>query len=250
MITNKEKNLAEGTFVSLRLSELKSKIYDGDFNLKRLQEINQYLFQDLPKLGKEYAEFYKPGIFRQEVAKGVIWTKSRKMPGIKYTSNIVYSNMDKQIINETEKYLKDNIDINKMKRMQTKTFVKKMTEIYSKLDYLHPFRDGNSRTIREFTRELASRAGFEMNWEKSNLNQERRNELYIARDIAVNQIAHEKMQIPEGKYDIEMYMKSFKNCKKLEEILSENIEKIKVKKQKIVMSFSDKDKSNNRNMGR
>lgn len=32
MITNKEKNLAEGTFVSLRLSELKSKIYDGDFN--------------------------------------------------------------------------------------------------------------------------------------------------------------------------------------------------------------------------
>lgn len=125
-----------------------------------------------------------------------------------------------------------------------------MTEIYSKLDYLHPFRDGNSRTIREFTRELASRAGFEMNWEKSNLNQEKRNELYIARDIAVNQIAHEKMQIPEGKYDIEMYMKPFKNCKKLEEILSENIEKIKVKKQKIVMSFSDKDKSNNRNMGR
>ena len=74
-----------------------------------------------------------------------------------------------------------------------------------------------------------------MNWEKSNLNQEKRNELYIARDIAVNLIAHEKMQIPEGKYDIEMYMKPFKNCKKLEEILAENIEKIKVRKQKIMM---------------
>lgn len=64
-----------------------------------------------------------------------------------------------------------------------------MAEIYSKLDYLHPFRDGNSRTIREFTRKLALRAGFEMNWEKSNLNQEKRNELYIARDIAVNLIS-------------------------------------------------------------
>ena len=125
MVTDKEKQLAEGAFVPLLLSELRSKIYDGAFNLKRLQEINQYLFQDLPELGKEYAEFYKPGIFRQEIAKGIIWTKSRKMPGIKYISNIVYSNMDKQIINETETYLKDNIDINKMKRMQVKTFVKK-----------------------------------------------------------------------------------------------------------------------------
>ena len=38
--------------------------------------------------------------------------------------------------------------------------------------------------------------------------------------------------------------------KKLEEILAENIEKIKVRKQKIVMKFPDKDKSNNRNIGR
>jgi len=250
MLSSQEKERVEGIYIPLRTLELERQPIKGKFDLEHLRRINQHLFQDLPKLGKEYAEFYKPGIFRQEVAKGVIWTKSRKMPGIKYASNIVYSNMDKQIINETEKYLKDNIDINKMKRMQTKTFVKKMTEIYSKLDYLHPFRDGNSRTIREFTRELALKAGFEMNWEKSNLSQEKRNELYIARDIAVNQIAHEKMQIPEGKYDIEMYMKPFKNCKKLEEILSENVEKIKVNKQKIVMSFSDKDKSNNRNMGR
>lgn len=76
------------------------------------------------------------------------------------------------------------------------------------------------------------------------------NELYIARDLAVNKIAYDRAFSMELKYDIEIYMKPFKNCKKLEEILSENIEKIKVKKQKIVMSFSDKDKSNNRNMGR
>ena len=176
--------------------------------------------------------------------------KHRPIPGTSKISNIVYSNMDKIIINETQAFLKKNIDINKMKKMQVKTFVKKMTEIYSKLDYLHPFRDGNSRTIREFTRELALKAGFKMNWEKSNLNQEKRNELYIARDLAVNKIAYDRAFSMELKYDIEMYMKPFKNCKKLEEILSENIEKIKVKKQKIVMSFSDKDKSNNRNMGR
>ena len=44
-----------------------------------------------------------------------------------------------------------------------------------------------------------------MNWEKSNLNQHTRNELHIARDLAVNKIAHDRAFSMELKYDIEMY---------------------------------------------
>ncbi len=84
--------------------------------------------------------------------------KNRPIPGTKDISCIVYSNMDKAIIKETEQFLNKSINITKMKRMRVDTFIKNMTEIYSRLDYLHPFRDGNSRTIREFTRELALKA--------------------------------------------------------------------------------------------
>jgi cell filamentation protein len=34
----------------------------------------------------------------------------------------------------------------------------------SKLNIIHPFREGNGRTIREFIRGLALSAGLEMNW--------------------------------------------------------------------------------------
>ncbi|SNV03217.1 cell filamentation protein Fic [Megamonas hypermegale] len=249
-MSEKDMEEKEGLYIPRRLIELKNHPIEGNFDLKHLCKINQYLFQDLPKLGGKYERFYKPGQYITELLPWKTWMKHRPIPGTSKISNIVYSNMDKIIINETQAFLKKNIDINKMKKMQVKTFVKKMTEIYSKLDYLHPFRDGNSRTIREFTRELALKAGFKMNWEKSNLNQHTRNELYIARDLAVNKIAHDRAFSMELKYDIEMYMKPFKDCKKLEEILAENIEKIKVRKQKIVMKFPDKDKSNNRNIGR
>lgn len=236
----------EGLYIPRRLLELNGHPIEGNFDLEHLCKINQYLFQDLPKLGGKYERFYKPGQYRAELLPWKTWMKHRPIPGTSKTSSIVYSNMDKTIIKETQDFLKKNIDITKMKKMQVKTFVKKMTEIYSRLDYLHPFRDGNSRTIREFTRELALKTGFKMNWEKSNLNQEARNELYIARDLDVNKIAYDRAFSMELKYDIEMYMKPFKDCKKLEEILSDNIERIKVKKRKLTL---DTKPSNERNRG-
>ncbi len=79
-----------------------------------------------------------------------------------------------------------------------------------------------------------------MCWEKSNQNQQTRNELYIARDFAVNKIAYDKTHIMELKYDIEMYMKPFKNHKTLAEILANNIEKIPLKKRKITLVLNNK----------
>ncbi len=36
------------------------------------------------------------------------------------------------------------------------------------LDYLHPCSEGNSCTLRTFTRQLAREAGFDLNWSVSN----------------------------------------------------------------------------------
>ena len=61
--------------------------------------------------------------------------------------------------------------------------------MYQNLDYTHPFPDGNSRTLRVFTKQFAARFGYQLDWARFNLNQTTRDSLYIARDVAVNNIA-------------------------------------------------------------
>ena len=60
-----------------------------------------------------------------------------------------------------------------------------MARLYGDLDHAHSFYEGNSRTLREFTRSLAQAAGYELNWAPTGADAEQRNRLYVARDIAV-----------------------------------------------------------------
>ncbi len=68
-------------------------------------------------------------------------------------------------------------------------FVQQLAEIYVNLDYLHPFLDGNSRTLRSFTRQLARGAGYELDWSVFNASPIARDMLYIARCKSVNTLA-------------------------------------------------------------
>jgi len=65
-----------------------------------------------------------------------------------------------------------------------------MGKLYAELDYIHPFGDGNSRTLRAFTRQLAREAGYEIDWERFGSDEFGRDLLYIARDRSVNEIAY------------------------------------------------------------
>lgn len=68
-------------------------------------------------------------------------------------------------------YIEDNIKII-MKKIDLKLFrfcdfdilVKKISEIMTDLNVLHPFREGNGRATREFIRELLEDLGYEINW--------------------------------------------------------------------------------------
>jgi cell filamentation protein len=53
---------------------------------------------------------------------------------------------------------------------------------YGDLDAIHAFREGNSRTLRAFTADLAQAAGYRLVWAKVG---EQRQQLYHARDVAV-----------------------------------------------------------------
>lgn len=76
MLSIKEK--AERDIVPYRQQQLEMEPIIGDWTLDHLKAINAYLFQDLPKLGTEWAEEYKPGSFRAEVPCNQFWRKNRR----------------------------------------------------------------------------------------------------------------------------------------------------------------------------
>jgi cell filamentation protein len=64
-------------------------------------------------------------------------------------------------------------------------FVSRLAYFYSELDAIHPFREGNSRTLRAFTCDLAEAAGHTLDWSRLGPSPEARQRLYHARDLAV-----------------------------------------------------------------
>ncbi|MBD4899642.1 cell filamentation protein Fic, partial [Xanthomonas citri pv. citri] len=104
------------------------------------------------------------------------------------TSHVCYSDMDAKAIGRLGETL-GRADPERLRRMKTGPFVQELTSLYAELDYIHPFRDGNSRTLREFTRELAEASGFHLQWEYFGQNKGGRDALYVARDRSVNELA-------------------------------------------------------------
>lgn len=54
-------------------------------------------------------------------------------------------------------------DFKKIRRNNTQQLAEKLAEILDNLNYLHPFREGNGRTLREFLRLLALEKGLILN---------------------------------------------------------------------------------------
>ncbi len=72
-----------------------------------------------------------------------------------------------------------------LRGLSVDSFAMRMAQLYADLDYLHPFSEGNSRTLRMFTRHLARAVGFDLDWSPSNADGVARDRLYQARDVAV-----------------------------------------------------------------
>ena len=53
-------------------------------------------------------------------------------------------------------------------KLKTREFTAATAKLYAATDYIHPFKDGNSRTLREFTRQLAKESGYRIDWERFN----------------------------------------------------------------------------------
>lgn len=64
-------------------------------------------------------------------------------------------------------------------------FAGRLAFYYGEFDAIHPFREGNSRTLRAFTADLSEAAGHRLAWARVGNTTEARQRLYHARDLAV-----------------------------------------------------------------
>ena len=158
------------------------------YDIAHLKEIHRRIFQDFPALDLGDRTM-QPGQFRQPVEGGYDWYKNRVLgSGIRpvFTSPIRRWTADR--ISSLENML-SKVEPETLKNLKTTDFVRFVADLYAHIDYIHPFNDGNSRTLRTFTRQLADTCGFELDWGRFNKSPNGRDILYVARDISVNRLA-------------------------------------------------------------
>lgn len=124
----------ERKLTALRLIELLTKPVPGNFDLKHLQAIHYHIFQDI----YEWA-----GKLRTvNIEKGNMFC------------NVLFIESQAE---EIFSKLKRDYYLNSM---PYDDFVKKLAYYFSELNALHPFREGNGRSRREFIRLLALKNGY------------------------------------------------------------------------------------------
>lgn len=195
---SRDRETVEAFFTTRRLTELRLRPVEGRFDAAHLQEINRRIFQDLPGQGFDDVT---PGQFRAPAPDGRDWVKHRSLLDGKVTSRVAYSPMDADSRARQDSIL-GAIDPAGLGRQNSEAFRRSLASLYAQLDYIHPFSDGNSRTLREFTRSLADAAGYEVKWETFAKSAGARDTLFVARDLSVNAIAIDHVRNDDTRRDI------------------------------------------------
>lgn len=128
----------ERRLTMLRLLELIDKPVRGKFDLKHLQAIHKYIFQDIYEWAGE--------IRKVDIAKGNMFCNVRFL-----------SSQAAEIFGKLkeEDYLQG---------LEEEDFIGRLAYYFSEINALHPFREGNGRSQREFIRCLALHDGYALNF--------------------------------------------------------------------------------------
>ena len=162
----------EALLVQNRISQLVESPIRGPFDLDHLRAVHFHIFQDLPH--------HRPGEVRSDTNG---WSKHRQLEGSNSVHEVHYAH--EGIAGRIRATLRDLGGPSALKGLEPDAFAARVATLYGDLDHAHAFHEGNSRTLREFTRSLALASGYELDWTPTNVTAAERNRLYIARDIAV-----------------------------------------------------------------
>lgn len=132
--------LMEKRLTMLRILELIERPVQGEFDLKHLQAIHRYIFQDIYEWAGK--------IRTVDIAKGNMFCNVKF---IQSQADEIFGKLKEEI------YLQD---------LDEKELPARLAYYFSEINALHPFREGNGRCQREFIRILALRAGYAINFAK------------------------------------------------------------------------------------
>jgi fido (protein-threonine AMPylation protein) len=162
----------EALLVANRLSQLAESPIRSGFDVAHLRAVHAHIFQDLPH--------HRPGELRGDTSG---WSKFRALENQVSVHEVHYA-LD-NIGRRADAVLRDLGGPTGVAALPPEAVPARLARLYGDLDHVHAFHEGNSRTLREFTRSLAETAGYELNWSSTNVTAAERNRLYVARDIAV-----------------------------------------------------------------
>lgn len=172
MATDPSIERREGALTANRLRELAETPVRGSFDVEHLKALHAYIFQDLLH--------HRPGEMRADTSG---WSKFRVLEGSGNGHEVHYAH--DSIERRAGNILRDLGGPAALSALQPDAFASRMAKLYDDLDHVHSFREGNSRTLREFTRSLAQASGYNLDWTPTSVDAADRNRLYVARDIAV-----------------------------------------------------------------
>lgn len=137
----------EYRLVHVREIQARMEPIEGNFDLDHLRRIHKHLFQDMYAWAGELRtiDFAKRG----------------------RTDGLVSQFMPTVVLElKGEELAKFIADRNNLKGLPKKDFVQAITEVHTRLNELHPFREGNGRSARIFLVNLAKAAGYDIDLTK------------------------------------------------------------------------------------
>ncbi|MGZ9869560.1 Fic/DOC family protein [Priestia endophytica] len=133
-------NNFERMHTGLRALELQENPIKGDFDLKHLQQIHKYLFQDIYEFAGE--------IRQEDIAKdNFMFAPCRFIEG---ASQDIFKNLQRE----------------DFKKMDVEKFSDRLAYHVAEINILHPFREGNGRSTRIFAEHLAQASGYNLEWNR------------------------------------------------------------------------------------
>ena len=131
----------EAKITAAKLLALRQKGIIGNFDVEHLNAIHTYLFEDIYSFAGKYRN--------ENIAKGVF-----RFAEWEY------------IEPELQRLFKELKNENYLADLSKEELAERLAYYLSELNVLHPYREGNGRTTREFIRELALKNGYNLNLSK------------------------------------------------------------------------------------
>ncbi len=131
----------EEEFVTLRSVELSEETIDPPFSIDTIKYIHKKLFGDIYEWAGEFRTI--------DISKGN--SRFANMTYIESSLNEIFSNLAKDSF---------------LNGLNRDDFAEKAAYYMSEINAIHPFREGNGRTQREFINQLAYNAGYYITWNK------------------------------------------------------------------------------------